>query len=330
MSGAGGAIDTMTAEDTALMESMRDDTPLDAPEAVETPLPEAPEPEDETDTGGGEVSEGTPPDKSRMVPHGQFHAANERRKAAEARAIEAERKAAVSEGVVAERLRILTEAAQAAMPQATAAPAIEIPDINTDPVGHFQAKEQQNARELADMKAILHGFTEKQAQAQAAAEVRAWGIAQEEAFAKENPDYGEAMNFLTQARRTQLAALKIVDPSQQQQVIANDVNAIAHRSRAEGDNFAERLYKVAESFGYKKAAPKTDIPALDAGLDALPDRAARIEEGRANSTTISGSGAAPARALTPERIAAMSERQFAAYVEKIQSDPAKLRDLLGH
>lgn len=331
MSGNQSAIDTLSDEDTALLNDMREDAPPDAPEAVAPDAAEAPDaedssdPADETDGAGNVIA--APKGSARE----RVQRAIAAQRAAEARAIKAEQDKAVSDGVVAERLRLLTEAAQAAMPKAAdpaAPPQIEVPDEATDPVGHFKALREIDRRELADMKAVLTGFTEQQNQARAAAEVRAWGAAQEQDFSAKEPTYGEAMAFMMEKRRDQLAAMGIVDPMQQQQIFANDVNAIAHKSRAEGVNFAERLYKLSQSFGYVKKAADPVIPPLDAGLD-LPDRAARIETGRQNSTTISAAGTPAPRALTPERIAAMSEHEFAAHVEKIKGNPDKLRELLG-
>lgn len=345
MSGAKSAIDVMTAEDTALLDSMRNDTDAPeievvadqddlgdleaAPEAEEAPIADATEPE----AGAESVVKKKPTTADR------FRALTKERDEARALASDAERARAVSEGIVTERLRLLTEAAQSALQVPQAPPAapvpIEIPDINTDPVGHFKAQLEVLQRKATEQEAILQGFNQQQEQQRRINELRAWGSAQEAELMSREPDYNEAMDFMKAQRRKQLAALKITSPEHQEQVIGSDVTNIALRARAEGFNFAEQMYAIAESYGYqKKAAPTTSavpvIPPLDAGLPAA-DRAAAQERGRANSTTIATVGASTPVGLTPDRIASMSDAQFAKHIEGLRAaNPTALRDLMGH
>lgn len=336
------AIDVMTAEDTALLDSMRNETDAPAPEVVDPPEPDLDDalPEAESDDAPPTTPEpgAEPKPVSRTAKRIQELTAA--RDAATARATEAEKARAVSEGVVTERLRLLTEAANAAMqpmPVASVAPPpVEIPDINTDPVGHFKAQFEVLQRKTAEQDAILQGFNQQQERAQQTAALRAWGSAQEAEFAKTEPAYNEAMGFMLDRRKAQLAAIGVVDPAAQQQVIANDITQIAMKSRAENANFGERMYKVAEAFGYQKKTPEPApaaapvIPPLDAGLPAA-DRAARVEAGRANSTTIANVGASTPLALSVERVLAMSEVEFARHVDNVRAKGGSaLRDMMGH
>lgn len=334
MSASKSAIDVMTAEETALLNSMRNETeapevndaPIeaadadtdieDAPEAIETPEAEA-------------AAEGKP--QSRYTK--RVFELTEKARVAEEGRIAAEQARAVSEGVVSERLRLLTEAAQSALQQQTpppAAPAVTIPDIETDPVGHFKTQFELQQKQLAEQNAILQGFAQQQEHARQVAELRAWGSAQEAEFSAKEPAYNEAMQFMLERRKVQLTAIGVSDPAAQQQVIANDITQIAIKSRSENANLGERLYKVAESYGYQKKAPEPVIPPLEAGLPAA-DRAATAERGRANSTTIANVGASTPIGLTPDKIAAMPEAQFLKYVDDIKAKGGSaLRDLLGH
>ena len=317
-------LDALSPEDIALRDSMRDESDLPEPAASDPPAPEdidldAPEAEP---AGDGRV---------RMVPHQQFHAANERRKAAEAKATAAELKLATETAKVNERLNILMQAAAAATtPPAAAAPAIEVPDVATDPVGHFKALYEQTQKTISDQGAILRGFQEQQQQAQAVQQLRNWASSQETAYEAQEPSYRAAMEFLRTGRHAELEAAGVLDAGERDRIIMGDITAIAMRSQQEGENFAARLYNIASKRGFVKKAAAPAIPALDQDA-ALPDAAARVERGRANSTTLGSAGSAPPPALSPERIANMSDAQFDALVTKMKATGGNaLRDLMGH
>jgi hypothetical protein len=320
-------IDTMTAEDTAMLDSMRDD----GPEPVDTaPVKEADPAEPELDL---DLDDDTPPEpaadgKVRMVPHGQFHAANERRKAAEAARVVAEQKLATSNAVIEERLRLLTEVARASTQQAVAPPPVEIPDVSVDPVGHFQMLYQETARKVDEQAAILRGFQEARQQEVAVQELKAWAVPQEAEFTKTSPDFYEAMNFLRLGRHAELEAIGITSQAERDKIIMGDITQVALKSRADNSNYAERLYKTAVARGYAKAKAAPVIPPLDADTPP-PDRTAMAERGRQSATTIASVGSAAPVRMSVDRIVSMSDRQFAAHLDKIGSDPAALRELMG-
>ena len=311
-------LDTMSAEDNALMASMRDEAP--APELEAAPEAAAPEPEHE------EAQEAADP--TRTVPHQALHAEREKRKAAEAKAAAAEQKAAVEAAKFAERFQMLAAAVQATQPAPQAPAPAEIPDVNTDPIGHFKALYEQTQKAVKEQSAILTGFQEQQKQAREVSELRAWGTQQEQAFMAQEPSYVAAMDHLKQSRHAELEAVGITDPAQREALIMQDVTQIAQAARQQGVNYAERLYNVALKRGFQKATETPAIPALDAAPPAL-DAIQRAQRGRDSATTISAAGTAAPVALSPERIASMSDAQFSAYISKIKGDPAALRNLMG-
>jgi hypothetical protein len=64
---------------------------------------------------------------------------------------------------------------------------------------------------------------------------------------------------------------------------------------------------------------------------ADPDaRAARVAAGRENSMTIGSLGSAPPARLSVEKIANMSEADFAKFITRFEGNPNALRDLMGH
>lgn len=343
-------LDTMDAADQALYESMRDETPapeieVDAPAAVETPALEADADDGADDIDISDEPAAPTPPKTKTVPHAQFHAANERRKAAEAKATEAIAKAAAAEAQLAQDRAVLqaridtiarlVDTGPAAAPAPVASEVPALPDVNTDPVGYFKAIADQSKSEISSLKGMIQGFQEQQRAAQQQAEMRNWATAQETAFMSKEPDYVPAMDHLRQRRNAQLVAVGITDPVERDRIIRNDVSSIAWRAKNEGADFAERMFKVAESYGYAKPAPPEPaapvIPPMDAEPAPVADRAVRSAAARENATTIGSLGAAPPTRLSPDKIANLSDSEFAALTERLRArGGSALRDLMGH
>lgn len=330
--------DKLSADEQKLMDSMRaDDDAAPAPEPTQRATPEpkaAPEPAPEPEI---EVDEQTAADagvvQPKTVPHQAFHAERERRKAAEERARQVEIDRATEMGRLNERLNTLAGIAQVATQPPPAAPAAQeqVPDVNTDPVGHFQAVAQRLERQVQEQAAILQGFTQRSQQNSQIAELRNWGAAQELAFEAREPSYRAAMDHLATSRRAQLTRIGVTDPAEQMRIIGSDITSVVARARQEGANFAERLYGLAQEFGFKKAATASNgvvIPPIDA---PVADPVERQTAARDNATTISSvNGGGPSARLSVQKIADMPEKQFAALVSKLQDDPLALRDLMGH
>lgn len=346
MSGArgNGAIDTMTKEENALLESMRNDTDApetevvqaDAPEAdVEIDVEDAPEASETPEIE--QVEEGDPKPKKQV--EGRISALTKQRKELEAQLAterEGRQKDAVERARLEERTRMIAEAVQAATTQPPAAPApVELPDINTDPIGHFKALDAIRVQEANELKAIIHGFGEQQRQQQEGLQLVNWAKSQERDFGAREPGYLPSTDFLMKNRHDELTSIGITDFDKRQEIISNDLLDIARRSRADGVNFGERLYNLALGRGFKKPEPEApkvpEIPPLDAKSDVLPDRAARAEQGRDNSVTIGGMGAPAPRTLTPQQIVDMPEAQFSKLMDSLKAKgPNAIRDLMGH
>lgn len=339
-------LDVMTPDEQRLMDSMRADDP-GAPAAPEPPTrktvqktkeaaPEPPEPalDAEVDLDAGSEPDAPTDHRVKMVPHAQFHAANERRKAAEVKAQEAAVKLAAVEARTEERLSMLAAAVQASAPApAAAVDEISIPDVNVDPVGHFQAELARRDRKIQDLEAMQRGFTEGQQQQRQIAELRNWSAEQERAFQAKEPTYPEAMRFLEESRHAELEQIGIMDAAERRRIIGTDIFNIAQRARQEGADFADRLYKVATARGYKKATAA--VPALDAALqepdlDAVEATATRQAAARDSSTTIGSIGSAPPTRLSAEKISNMSERDFSVLLKRMEGNPAALRELMGN
>lgn len=328
-------LDKLTPDEVKLMEAMRadDDGAIPLDDGVKKTLSRTAA-KDEPAAGVDpqiEIEDPVEPQQqNNTVPHQAFHAERERRKAAEARAAEVEREKAADMARLQERLNTVIGIAQVAATPPAAAPVAEeaLPDVNTDPVGHFRAVSERQAKKLGDLEAILSGFQQRQQSAAQHQELRNWGAAQEAAFASTEPSYNAAMNHLTASRHEELAAIGVTDPAERQRIIAQDVTNIANRARQEGANFAERLFTLAVKRGFEKAAPTAAatpaIPALDA--EPAVDRTASARD---NATTIGSLGAAPPTRLSVAKIADMNEAQFAALTERLRKEPGALERLMG-
>lgn len=347
-------LDQLSPEEERLMESMRDDGP--EPEAEPAAAPPAPVAE-ELEIDVPDEPEPAAGARHTMVPHAQFHAANERRKAAELKTREAEARAAAAEAaadkeraVTQARLDMLARIAETSAP-AIAAPAADLapveevlPDENTDPIGYFKALTTRQAKQVESLTGMVRGLTEGQRQQQQLHELRQWASQQETAFKQTHPDFDDAMTHMRRTRDEELKAIGVNNAAERQRIMNNDVTAIALRAQEGGGNFAEWLYGTALARGHVKkgadpvpaaaavASNGVVIPPLEVELPpAAPSaRAARIERGRENSTTIGSLGSAPPAKLSVEKIANMSEADFAVFIRRYEGNPAALRDLMGH
>lgn len=344
-------IDSMSADDNKLLDAMRaEEAPppgSDTPEPTQRRAPEpqtadaadAVEIDDDTgDAGDGAADAPDATGKTKLVPHAQFHAANERRKVAEKKASEAELRLATETAKVQTRLDILQAAWQAsATPAPVAAVETELPDVNVDPIGHFSVRLAQAEAKAEASAAAVRVYQDRDQQQGQFAQLQNHARAQEMAFKAREPAYDEAMAFLTAARHLELEKIGVPDPSERARILGQNIVEIAARARQDGADFAERLFSLAEARGFKAKAPVVApgattvggiaIPPMEATIDA-PAAATRVANGRENSTTIGSLGAAPPTRLSVEKIANMGDAEFEALVSKMTK--GERMNLLGH
>lgn len=202
-----------------------------------------------------------------------------------------------------ERLAIIAQ--QSTQRQAEAQRSAEIPDINTDPIGHFQAKQEVLERQLAEARQYQQRqmqMTEQQGHLQ---KIGAEVSRLEQEFTKATPDYPQAQQhlFTTWANEAQVLGVSA------EEAIKFYSMQIVQRAAQLNKNPAQVAYDLARERGYGRDQTKSVAqPAGPKGpsLDT-------IQKGLAVSKSTS---AAPGKAAQPgaptiEALLAMDDDEFA-------------------
>jgi len=215
-----GVQSDLSADDQALMDQMRaddaapDDTAAPAPQADTTPAADD-VPADDPDAPAGQKP-------NRMVPLGALHEERERRKALEATVAEERRARQVLEertNIILQRLGPQQQPAQDQTPQ--------IPDLNTDPVGHITGSIEQVRQQLANLQNQGQLTQQQQQQAAQIQMLQQHAMVREHAFRADNPDYDQAVTFLRKQRDNELEAQGWTDPVQRQALITQEALGMA-------------------------------------------------------------------------------------------------------
>lgn len=225
-----------------------------------------------------------------------------------------------------ERLAQLFKDAQQPQPKT---PEIQIPDLDKDPLGHFQAKDQIRERELNELREWRKS-QEQRTQEQAQAEqVQAEVGRLEHQFAQSTPDYWDAQAHLAKVWAEEAQAIGF-DPREAVKArIMETINLGVRLNK----NPAEVAYTLAKARGYAQQAkpnghqqpapqqPKPSGPSLDT-----------LERGISASKSPSATPGMPA-AGTPsiDAILALSDEEFAAkYVKTEEGQKAWAREMQKH
>ncbi len=279
----------------AAMEKELGDTPETIEEAPAKSEPEAkaePAPA-KADEAGDDDSKLTPEQLKQNYKNLQAALKEERT----SRKAEAERNKSMQEVI-----RQIAEARKAP-PEAKQEPAAPvIPDINEDPIGHFQAKTALLEKQLAE----LHGTTSKtQEQVQREREHRAFWDSigtQEAEFKAKTPDYSDATTFLETARMRELQIMFPDDaPGAMQLARENNLESveqlrwamlnadrisIAQQAQRVGVNAGQLYYNLAQQRGYApKSSAAPAAPKISPAMAAAKAGQGAVNAGRSGATT---------------------------------------------
>lgn len=189
-----------------------------------------------------------------------------------------------------------------------------LPDVQTDPVAHFQARAEMLERQLQAMQQQQGQMTEAQRQqAQQQQFVEAYR-AQATQYAQSNPDFAPAYQawfsgLVQEAQAAGLAPQEAMAWAQSQEM------AVAQRAMQQEVNPAERILAMAKVRGWKPPAPQQQQAPQPGWQPPAADPHAAfsaLERGAAASRSVgtNGVGGAPPQGLTAERLASMPWDEF--------------------
>jgi hypothetical protein len=254
-----------------------------------------PEPEEESTEGEKEVENEVeakveevaeePPKEEKKVNLGALHEERAKRK-------ELESKMAVMEDKFKQLVQNLNPNQEA-----------KLPGVEDDPVTNFDQRIAQAEQYIKQSQ------EQQQAQYQHQQVVNAYQ-AQAAEYVKETPDFNDAYSYVLQGRLSELDAFGVTK-EQALQVVQQEEYEVALKSLQDGVNPAERIYKIAQLRGYKKAEAK---PEQKKDL-------AVIEKGQ-KTAKVSGS-ATPEGELSLEALAEMDDAAFEDAWKKLEKQNSK-------
>lgn len=202
--------------------------------------------------------------------------------------------------------QLLAAFQQQQAPQPAARPAPTIPDINTDPVGHFAAKQEAAERELAEIKE-WRARQEQQAQGQSQEQQFIAAYTTDAAkFASKQADFPAAYNHVKESLVRDFLEAGYT-PQDAIAELQDQERKIAARAFREGRSPAEAIYRLAKARGF------TGVPQADPAA-----RMEAMQRGQAAARTTAGPGARGRfEGLTVESLANMSDAEFARVPQNI-------------
>lgn len=191
-------------------------------------------------------------------------------------------------------------------------PQREIPDPSIDALGalkatteeikafrKFREEQTQQVNENAQMQNIINQASMKEAE-----------------FIKDNPDYGQASEFLRKSRFNELTALG-QSPVAAQKTMQQEAILLAQQALQQGNNPSDIVYKLAHMRGYSKTAITQSSSESDVA------KLARIAEGQKSNMSLGNVNSTPNKPqMNSKDLLAMDDESFGKWLEKL---PAKER-----
>lgn len=296
----------MSAEENQLMSDNQAAEHEQPQLELETHAPEVPAETTPVVEGEGQPDIDPATGKQRKVDYGAFHAEREKRKSAETGRQEAEKQLATAMG----RFSVLEQLARQTQPKPVGEAPVEVPDINTDPVGHFKALYEQSQNKISDLDKWRQNQESQQTQYQNVQRLTQIALTHEADFSKTTPDYQDAASYVRAVRDQELQAMGYNDPAARQQIIHQDALQIAAQALQGNMNAAEVVYNIAKARGYQvKTGAKPAAPIPTGDIKKLETVANGQKQG---SPLSEANGSAPAE-MSVEAILKMPEADFAKW-----------------
>lgn len=243
--------------------------------------------------------------EGQFVRKGDFKALRQKAEAAERAKQELEARYASDMAKLNERLAIIAQQTTRP-PEQPRLPEPQIPDINTDPIGHFQAKQEILEKRLAEAEAWRNNTAKVSEQQVVLQKIGSEVARLEQEFAKATPDYHQAQQhlFASWAQEAQLMGVP------QDEAVRFWSMQIVQRAGQQGKNPAQVAYELAKQRGY--AGPRPAAPAQAQQQPTGPNLDT-IQRGLAasKSTSVAPGKAAPTGTPTIEALLQMDDDEFA-------------------
>jgi hypothetical protein len=159
----------------------------------------------------------------------------------------------------------------------------QVPDPQTKPldyINHVLGNVQATTAELQQWRQQQEQAAQQRAAVQQATD---WASAQEQEFAKGQPEYHEAYRYAADARDKELQALGYTDPAARAAIVRQNTAEIINNAIQQSRNPAELVWEYAQARGYtpkaKRSSGNTDAHSkIAAGLQAA---GAKLNQGGA-------------------------------------------------
>lgn len=310
--------DAMSSDESAMMDADRDNEGSSEPIEDAAPVVEeapAEQPELALETEEHEEPAIDPKTgQKRMVDYGALHAERSKRKTTETELAKQREENAKILGRFETIQQMMQRAPQQQTPQQPVAD--EIPDINLDPVGHFQAKDALRERELGELRQWRQSQQQQSDTYNNVSRLQQIAQSHEAEFKKTTPDYDDAFQYVRAQRDTELQGMGYDDPNVRQNIIAQDALQIAAQALQGNRNAAQVVYAIAKARGYAGKAPASAPAPVPVAKSPDAQKIATVAKGQEASQSLGQMGGTAPVEFSAEMIAKMSDNEFADWTSK--------------
>lgn len=167
--------------------------------------------------------------------------------------IDEERQRAARFERLEDELRRLRAERQGSAPRETTPPKAPPPDYLEDPKGYVDSSREELIERLKKLENVSEQASRQTQQLQFERQVQQAASAAEATFARENPDYLEALSHVRTMKSRELAvSMPDASPAQLQQLMNQAEIQWAAQMLQRGLNPAEQAYKLAQALGYQR------------------------------------------------------------------------------
>ena len=198
--------------------------------------------------------------------------------------------------------------------QLIANPPPPVPKFEEDPAGHLQHQVQTTQAELKAIRESSEQSRQQQEAIQLEQQISVSTQAAEQIFAKDHPDYLDAVKYLQTIADKNLEMMGLEDPIARQAQIRKDALAMSFKALQMGKSPAEVAFNLAVNYGYRKAEPKAE-----------PDAAKKIDAiNQGQKTAAMPAGGTKSEVLTLAALEQMDDEEF----NKLIDDPSAWKKLV--